>query len=81
MKGFLGTYWKYILILLFGGFLFFSVIIAIWIYYPWAAIAIVAVIFIAWWLAMRKAPLMPDEYDRPELKDENETPNDNTEEK
>lgn len=81
MKGFWRTYWKYILILIFGGFLFFSVIIAIGIYYPWAAVAIIAVIFIAWWLAMKKAPMMPDEYDRPELKDESETTTNNTEQK
>lgn len=75
MKGkcLLNDYWQFILILLFGGFLFLSIIIAIGIYYPWAAALIVAGILFWWWRATKNAPTMPDEYDRPELKDENDT--------
>lgn len=74
MKGVAKDFWKYSLTLLFGGFLFAAVIIAIGIYYPWAAAIIVAAILGGWWYAMKTAPIMPDEYDRHELKDdENET--------
>ena len=70
MKNFLKGYWKYVLILIFGGFLFLSVIIAIGIYYPWAAAIIVGGVIGAIWWAMHNAPTMPDEYDRPELKND-----------
>ena len=66
LKGYL----KYIWALIFGGILFLLIIIAIGIYYPWvAAIIVVGIIGAIWW-AIHNAPIMPDEYDRPELKDE-----------
>ena len=72
-KNLFKDYWQFILILLFGGFLFLSTIIAIGIYYPWAAALIVIAIVFWWWKTTKNAPLMPDDYDRLELKDKNET--------
>ena len=63
------NYWQFILILLFGGFLFFSIIIAIGIYYPWVVALIVAGFPFWLWRTTKNAPLMPDDYDCPELKD------------
>ena len=73
MKRITNNFWKYALTLLFGGFLFLAVIIAVGIYYPLAAVAIVALIVAGWWYAMHTAPVYPDDYDAPELKERQTT--------